>query len=192
MNRRTFMSVLGSMMAFLGMGAKKPEELPLANEQDEKYKYSKFIKKCDEATMNEFRNLVLIDEEGDDWTVPVVWGNDELANTAMERRTSLIAMVSDFVKDKIHLPLVNIYNDGLGVFDNKIHISYCMTVNALYREDMNQLIEQVIHRFNPTLKRAVGEYKIDGIMNNVNEHEVKMVKVNKYKFNFTLVAKGKP
>lgn len=71
--------------------------------------------------MNIFENIVVINEEGTTFKVPVIYGK-------VEEATSQVASK----EDKIMLPLVSVdVNDGV------------LFVWTLYKEDMNQIIEQI-------------------------------------------------
>ena len=45
--------------------------------RDVVYRYSKSIRGCDEAMLNLFNNVVVIDEDGKAHKVPIIWGTQE-------------------------------------------------------------------------------------------------------------------
>ena len=47
------------------------------------YRYSKAIRGCDEAVMDLFRNIVVLDEDGKAHPVPIIWATQEKAVAAV-------------------------------------------------------------------------------------------------------------
>ncbi len=64
------------------------------------YRYSKAIRSCDEAVMDLFRNVVVIDEEGDAHPVPIMWATQEraVAHVIQENVRKDVTNVVDRVK----------------------------------------------------------------------------------------------
>jgi hypothetical protein len=200
-NRRSF---LGGLLSFLGI--ESFATLLRAGYKDKDasdkktYKYSKFIHKCDEATMDEFRDFVVIDEQGNTHNVPIIWATDERAEAVMQSvKPSAKARyvlgeceLGELVVDKIRLPLMNIHNYNLHVQDGQIMIWYALTLRSLFREDMNQMLEQLIIKFNPLMKNKAGTYTMTMNATNDDKEGTKEVRVNKYTAWIGMMPAGKP
>jgi hypothetical protein len=148
MNRRFFMKALAASLSIFGLGK-------LVNAEEPKlFRYSKFFRRCDEATMNEFRDTVVLDEKGHVHKVPIIWATDDRA--------------AEFVQagDSIKLPLMNLYRGDLFFAEDKIYVYYHLNMHSFYEEDMNQMVEQAVVKFHPLLKHKVGEYSLMSIINN--------------------------
>ena len=70
------------------------------------YRYSKSIRGCDEAVMDLFRNLVIIDEDGKALPVPVIWATQERAVAAVVQDN--VRKDDTLVVDRIKLPMLAI------------------------------------------------------------------------------------
>lgn len=145
MNRRFFMRALTASLGFFGISK-------FAKAEPE-FKYSKFFRRCDEATMDEFRDTLIIDDTGKASKVPIIWATEDKTE-AFLRST-----------DKIKLPLMNIYRGDL-FFAEKIVAYYHVTIRSLYEEHMNQIVEQAVVKFHPKLKSNVGDYALMSMINN--------------------------
>lgn len=75
------------------------------------YRYSKAIRGCDEAMLDLFRNVVVLDEDGKAHPVPVMWGTQEkavqyiLADNVRNDETAVV--------DRVRLPLMAIRDTSL-------------------------------------------------------------------------------
>lgn len=158
MNRRSFMSALGAALGFFGLSKLvQAEEKPV-------YKYVKFFRNCDQATMDEFKDIIHLVDTGkscNTYKVPVIWGTEDKAAAYMMESN----IQRGVVVDKIKLPLINIYRGDM-FFNDKIHAYYHVTATTLYEEDMNQILEQIVVKFHPKLKNKVGEYSLMSMINN--------------------------
>jgi hypothetical protein len=74
------------------------------------YRYSKGIRACDEAVMDLFRNLVVIDEDGKAHPVPIVWASQEKAVAAIVQDN--VRKDNSLVIDRIKLPMLAIYSNS--------------------------------------------------------------------------------
>jgi hypothetical protein len=79
--------------------------------RDAVYRYSKSIRGCDEAMLDLFNNIVVLDEDGKAHKVPIIWGTQERAvawilqdNTRKDGST---------VVERIRLPAMAIYGSGI-------------------------------------------------------------------------------
>jgi hypothetical protein len=108
------------------------------------YKYSKMIRRTDESVMNVFRNNIhVVSEDGKSFPVPVLWSSkDKIQETATH-------------PDSIRLPLIGIFNTRIvpeldPEFERsetdpiQVSIRYHVTDYVVYREDANQIMEQVL------------------------------------------------
>ena len=144
MNRRFFMRALAASLGFFGLGK-------FANAEPE-FKYSKFFRSCDKATMDEFREFVCIDDNGKANKVPIIWATDEKAESFLKM-------------SGVGLPLMNIYRGDL-FFNDKICSYYHLTMRSMYEEHMNQMLEQAVVKFHPKFKNKIGEYSLMSMINN--------------------------
>lgn len=209
----------------------------ITNDQDGKgpdrgtvYRYTKAFRGCDEAMMDLFRDLVVIDEMGKAHNVPIIWGTQEKAVAAIIQQQ--VRQDNSLVVDRVRLPMLAIHGDG-EEFDSSRYVyhkavdylresstgrpgfaikekferdtvfgvakglpinkSYTLYAWTLYREDMNQIVEQVISKFSLIayirvrgVSWEVG-VKLESIGNNI-EVDPGDQAVNVYKYQFTMVA----
>jgi hypothetical protein len=96
--------------------------------KDEIYKCVKKIDQTNKDVLDIFAKLVVIDEEGESIIVPAIWANLE--------------------KAKAQLPVIGIFSTHLSLDDATPVIFYTGNILTLYEEDMNQIIEQIISKFD--------------------------------------------
>lgn len=70
------------------------------------YRYSKALRGTDEAVMDIFKNLVVIDEDGKAHPVPIIWGTQEKAVAAIVQDN--VRKDNSLVVDRIKLPILAI------------------------------------------------------------------------------------
>ncbi len=75
------------------------------------YRYSKSIRGCDEAMLDLFSNIVVIDEDGKAHKVPIVWGTQEKAVAFILQDN--IRKDGSLVVERIRLPMLAIYSSGI-------------------------------------------------------------------------------
>lgn len=208
MNRRFFVKAIFGILGLLGLG--KTAEA----KENPTHKYKKMIRKCDEATLDEFRYLKCIKEDGSSnsvtviyefrdfekdasSTVPIMWASDENVNSyllskcpightsnpefeKLETDKHMESLRDRTVKleTPIYLPLMNLFSSDI-VLTDKIGIIYNLSIRTHYKEDMNQILEQIIMKFHPTFTNSVGTYTLIQIINNdsktdcINRYEIK-------------------
>lgn len=127
--------------------------------------FNKVIKMHNEL-LNKFANIAVIYEDGSASKVPIVWGNDEKAADII---------LED--KSKIVLPLLNIYGDGA---------KYTLQARTLYKDEMNQILEQVVLNFSPTCKIGDEVFSLNSIANNYDNKPTNNVQVNITQFDLSL------
>ena len=148
------------------------------------YRYSKSIRGTDEAMIDMFRNVVVIDEDGKAWPIPIMLGPPEKAVAAIVQDN--VRKDETLVVNRIKLPMMALtqtnieydlnrytYHKALDFLRNKdgkpgftisekynrdtvfgiargipVNIGYTLTCWTLYREDMNQILEQVMTKFS--------------------------------------------
>lgn len=192
------------------------------------YRYSKSIRGTDEAMIDMFRNVIVIDEDGKAWPIPIIFGPPEKAVAAILQDN--VRKDETLVVNRIKLPMMALtqtnieydlnrytYHKALDFLrgrDGKpgytisekynrdtifgmargipVNIGYTLTCWTLYREDMNQMIEQIITKFSQlayiqvTGVRWEVPVKLDSIANNLNaEPGNQAIRVIKYEFNMT-------
>lgn len=192
------------------------------------YRYSKSIRGTDEAMIDMFRTVTVLDEDGKAWPIPVLLGPPEKAVAAIVQDN--VRKDETLVVDRLKLPMlaitqtsvdydlnrftyhkaVNYFRDSTGkpglTLKEKynrdtvlglargvpINIGYTITAWTMYREDMNQILEQILSKFSHTAYiRVTGVpweviVKLDSIANNIEaEPGDKNVEIVKYEFNMT-------
>jgi len=192
------------------------------------YRYSKGIRGCDEAMLDMFRDVVVIDEDGKAWPIPVMLGPPEKAVAAILQEN--VRKDETLVVNRLRLPLlaltqtgieydvqrytyhkaINLWRDQNGkpglTQSEKYHkdtvlgtargipvnITYTLTGWTMYREDMNQILEQILTKFSQVAYiRVTGVpwesiVKLDSIANNLNaEPGDQAIRIIKYEFNMT-------
>lgn len=194
------------------------------------YRYSKSIRGTDEAILDMFRDVIVIDEDGKAWPIPTILGTPEKAVAAIVQDN--VRKDETLVVDRIKLPVIAItqtnidydlerytYHKALNYFprasDGKpgltvnekynrdtvfgmargvpINIGYTITAWTMYREDMNQILEQIITKFSHAAYiRVTGVpweiiVKLDSIANNMeSEPGDQAIRIIKYEFNITV------
>lgn len=154
-NRRSFMQALGASLGFFGLG-KFAEAKP-----DNKFRYNEFFRRCDQATMDEFMNIVYLDDYAASFNVPIIWATEDKA----EAYVNHVVYPDKKINTIVNLPVINLYRGDL-FFNDKIHCYYHATIRTMYQDHMNQILEQVITKFHPTLKNEIGEYSLLSMINN--------------------------
>lgn len=91
------------------------------------YRYAKSLRGTDEAVMDLFRNLIVLDEEGKAHAVPIIWGTQERAVAFLVQENT--RKDDSLVVDRIKLPLMAIYSSGYA-FDQGRY-TYHAAVNFL-------------------------------------------------------------
>lgn len=75
------------------------------------YRYSKSIRGCDEAMLDLFNNIVVLDEDGKAHKVPIIWGTQERAVAWILQDNT--QKDGSLVVDRIRLPAMAIYGSGI-------------------------------------------------------------------------------
>jgi hypothetical protein len=75
------------------------------------YRYSKSLRGCDEAMVDLFSNVVVIDEDGKAHRVPIVWGTQERAVAWILQDNT--RKDGSLVVDRLRLPMMAIYSSGI-------------------------------------------------------------------------------
>lgn len=175
------------------------------------YKYAKSIRGTDEAMMDLFGDIIVIDEGNKEHPVPIVPATQEKAVAYILNEN--VRNDDSLVVDRIRLPIMAIHSSGI-TFDQKryvyhkavdylrdtkgnpgftgkegsndkrstvfgvakgipVDIQYTLWVWTMHREDMNQIIEQIIPKFSPIAYIRVRGVsweigvKLDSVANNI-------------------------
>jgi hypothetical protein len=80
-------------------------------EKDVIYRYSKSLRGCDEAMVDLFNNVSVIDEDGKAHKVPIIWGTQERAVSWILQENT--RKDGSLVVDRIRVPVMAIYSSGL-------------------------------------------------------------------------------
>lgn len=202
---------------------------PAKPEREVLYRYSKSIRGSDEAMLDMFRNVIVLDEDGKAWPIPIMMGPPEKAVAAMIQEN--VRKDETLVVNRLRLPLLALTQSGIeydmarytyhratnlfrdaqgkpGIYNSErynrdtifgfargipVNISYVLTAWTMYREDMNQIVEQVLTKFSPTAYITVTGVpwetivKLDSTANNLNaEPGDQAIRVIKYEFTMTV------
>lgn len=193
------------------------------------FRYTKAIRGADEAMLDMFSQLVVIDENATPHKVPILYATQERAVAAVLQDN--VRKDNTLVVDRIRLPIMAIHqkdvsfakdrfiyhratdylrkhDDGKPGFTHKerferdtvfgvtrglpVDIGYTLYAWTLYKEDMNQIVEQVMLKFSPIAYiRIRGVYwevgvTLDSVANNEEaEPGDKNLRVIKWQFNMT-------
>jgi len=79
-------------------------------EREVLYRYSKSLRGCDEAMLDLFSNVVVIDEDGKAHKVPIIWGTQERAVAWILQDNT--RKDGSLVVERIRLPMMAIYSSG--------------------------------------------------------------------------------
>lgn len=193
------------------------------------YRYSKALRGTDEAMLDLFSNLCVLDEDGKAWPIPVVLGPPEKAVAFVIQEN--VRKDETLVVDRLKLPLLALtqknidydlkrytYHRAVNRFPEAdgrpglvirekydrdtvfgmargipVNIGYTLTAWTRYREDMNQIIEQIMPKFSHVAYIRVTGIPweiiviLDSTANNItNEVSDKDDRVIKYEFNITV------
>jgi hypothetical protein len=80
-------------------------------QRDVIYRYSRAVRGCDEAMMDLFRNVVVLDEDGKAHPVPITWGTQERAVAVILQDN--IRDDNSLVADRIRLPILAIHSTDI-------------------------------------------------------------------------------
>jgi hypothetical protein len=192
------------------------------------YRYSKSLRGTDEAILDMFSNIVVIDDDAKAWPIPVMLGPPEKAVAAVVQDN--VRKDETLVVDRLKLPLLAVtqtnidydldrytYHKATNLFLNEqgkpgltvsekynkdtvfglargvpVNLGYTVTAWTMYREDMNQIVEQILTKFSHAAYiRVTGVpweviVKLDSIANNLEaEPGDQANRVVKYEFNMT-------
>lgn len=165
MDRRWFMKALAASLGVFGLDKLVKAEEKIVEEEvtfdPTKFRYYKFFRRADEAAMDEFRNIVVLDESGKLYKVPIIWADNDRTEAYVKTPQEI-----DSKTTRLNLPVLNLFRGDL-FFGDKIYVYYHLTARTIYEEDMNQILEQVVTKFHPKFKNAAGEYSLLSIINNM-------------------------
>lgn len=108
------------------------------------------IQKHEQSVMDAFKSIKIKDKEGVEHAVHVIYGAADKAHIFSTE------IVDEKVVDKIRLPLITLVATEVGTN----HMLFDGTINTLYRSDMNQIIEQVLHLRDEFENLSVGSVEI--------------------------------
>ena len=112
------------------------------------YKYSKKLRTTDEAVKALFNELVIIDEKGYTHLVPCLWANDEKIQCLIGENISSEDGTQKLKTDIIKLPIIGVFSTDIYMVESTPVVSYMVSVYALFQEDMNQILEQIVLKFD--------------------------------------------
>ena len=116
------------------------------------YKGTNMIREIDETMMNILKGIKVVTDQGNAHDVPVMYATASKVNA--------------FLKTKLKLPLISIhpmsYHPGPAA-------NYKITFWSIFNSDMNQMIEQLLTQFTPTLWIGKCEAHLEGLYNNFDE-----------------------
>jgi len=95
------------------------------------YRYSKSVRATDEAVMDLFRDIVVIDEDGEAHPVPVIWATQERAVAAVVQEN--VRKDETLVVDRIKIPMLAISSTGYSVNSARYTYHKAMSYLREYR-----------------------------------------------------------
>ena len=95
------------------------------------YRYAKSVRATDEAVMDLFRNLVILDEDGKAHPVPIIWATQERAVAAVVQEN--VRKDETLVVDRIKLPMLAISSTGYTIAPARY--TYHQAINYLTGPD---------------------------------------------------------
>lgn len=101
------------------------QDFTKAPNRDTIYRYSKSIRACDEAMMDLFKNIIVIDDQAVAHTVPLIWATQERAVAAVVQTN--VRKDNSLVVDRVKLPMLAIYSSDFSF--NQQRYTYHKAVN---------------------------------------------------------------
>ena len=223
-----------------------PDDPPLPPDRSVIYRYAQGFRSIDEAVKKLFENVVVYDEQGKVFRVPIMWGSQERAVAAILQTN--VRKDNSGVVDRVVLPFMSVYTssyafprerfisemavdyfrgtkhlDNLGrpigspagspSFTHQERISpydtilgvtrgipvdlgYTLTIWAKFWQDMNQILNQVVTKFNPLAYIRIqgvtlweSTVRIDSVSNNLDTEPGDMNN-RVFKFQISLTAES--
>lgn len=100
------------------------------------------------------KEIGITDTNGKKHIVPAIYANEEKADLFQE---SITGGDAPLVTDRIRLPMINLHATSIG----KTTIEIEGTISALFREDLNQIAEQLFDLEDDNFWFRMGTIKID-------------------------------
>lgn len=97
------------------------------------YRYSKSLRGCDEAMVDMFGDVVVLDEDGKAHKVPIIWGTQERAVTWILQDNT--RKDGSLVVDRVRLPLMAIYSSGMEFDQSRYTYHYALDYMRRLRPD---------------------------------------------------------
>jgi len=160
------------------------------HEEGKVYKYCKLLRKTDEAVKSLFSDLVVVNEEGDAHKVPCIWADYEKTRAYLEQGSNELNLDGTLkITDKIkaRLPLISVYSTDITMPASLPVVGYTVNIKTLFQEDMNQILEQIILKFD-NKKNC----KLAGVARNYSDGEVSQLRVLQSTFGITVEGIGVP
>lgn len=95
------------------------------------YRYSKAVRGCDEAIVDLFRDIVVLDEDGNAYPVPIIWATQEKAVAAIIQEN--VRKDETNVVDRIRLPMLAISSTDFTF--NQDRYTYHKALDYMPRKD---------------------------------------------------------
>lgn len=207
MNRRTFMQALAAFLGMFGLGSLVAKEPAKFNVK----KWAQWLHECDQYTMNTFTDITICDECGEGHAVPIIWADEDKAIKFVQRpiSESVIGHTSnpefeklssnqymEALRDRtvkiempeLRLPLINIIRHFHFAGPN-VCIFYTVTARTLHQKDMDQILDQIVNKFNPTHEYECGTMELLYIssMLNIKNRDDPFI-INKCQFNIKVTS----
>jgi hypothetical protein len=152
------------------------------------------LRKADRLVLDVFKNLVIISEEGTVSKVPVIYGTREKLRARAE-------FTAGSCIKKIALPIVALHRKDIHQAANASGrhtdlgtwvpdwqewlLDYHVVIETLFQEDMNQILEQIMLPFSPTVEFKDDKVKklyLKNIVSNESEERGDGMRVLSYEF----------
>lgn len=109
-------------------------------------RYSNALRGCDQGMIDLFRNLVVLDEDGKAWPVPIIWGTQEKAVAAIIQKN--VRKDNSLVVDRPVLPFMAIHSSELSFARDRYIYHKAQTI---FRSTDNQQLTQTELRNKDTV-----------------------------------------
>ena len=142
------------------------------NHDTKVHNYTKKLTRTDRAVKDLFNDLVVVNEEGTAHKVPCLWATHEKLIAFVDQSNPTSELDLDgkrkIIRDKIALPVIGVYAGNISMSGSQPLVRYLVSVFTLFQEDMNQIIEQIITKFdnkrNCKLIEIARNYNADDVL----------------------------
>lgn len=105
------------------------------------------LRRADEAMFDKFKELFLVDEDGQRHQLPAIYGSkEEAVSYVFAKADENLNDIKKFAVT-VKLPLLALERENFNYESEDLVVGYKLHAYSLFQEDMNQISEQVIKMF---------------------------------------------